>query len=43
MTYVNNTKDNIAHKNINYLQQECDIIIVTTALVKTEYLLDKVF
>ena len=43
--YVNNTEGTIAHKkNINYLQQECDIIIVTTALSKeTEYLLDKKF
>ena len=43
--YVNNTEDTIAHKkNINYLQRESDIIVVTTALSKeTEHLLDKKF
>ena len=43
--YVENTENTIAQKkNINYLQQECDIIIVTTALSKeTENLIDKKF
>ncbi len=43
--YFENTENTTAHKkNIDYLQQECDIIIVTTALSKeTEHLIDKEF
>ena len=43
--YVKNAESKLAQKkNINFLQQECDIIVVTTLLSKeTKHLLDKKF